>query len=351
MLRKILLLFFMISLSVAVNAYDIVIDGIYYILDSDNQTASVTYKEHKNGAYKSDYEGDVSIPESVVHQGVNYRVTAIGSHAFQGCKGLTSISVPTSVRMIGHFAFIRCSNLKSVMLSEGLDTIRSGAFAQCEALESIVIPNTVTAVHEHAFAGCVNLVSATMGEGVTSIMNSVFTGCSSLTDIVLLGEITEISGMAFYCCTSLNAFNIPESVEYVDYSAFEGCSGLLCITIPRNIRQIGHNAFRLCYNIKDVYCYSPTVPLSSADIFGAYPDKTCLDSATLYVPQDAIPQYISYSPWAYFFRVKPIEGQETGIELVHSDLGASSCFSLNGQRLPHPQKGINIINGKKVVVN
>ena len=235
MLRKIVLLFFMISLSVAVNAYDIVIDGIYYILDSDNQTASVTYKEHKNGAYKSDYEGDVSIPESVVHQGVNYRVTAIGSHAFQGCKGLTSISVPTSVRMIGHFAFIRCSNLKSVMLSEGLDTIRSGAFAQCEALESIVIPNTVTAVHEHAFAGCVNLVSATMGEGVTSIMNSVFTGCSSLTDIVLLGKITEIGGMAFYCCTSLNAFNIPESVEYVDYSAFEGCSGLLCIIKSREI--------------------------------------------------------------------------------------------------------------------
>lgn len=155
MLRKIVLLLFMISLSVAVNAYDIVIDGIYYILDSDSQTASVTYKEHKNGTYKSDYAGDVSIPESVVHQGVNYRVTAIGSHAFQGCKGLTAISVPTSVRMIGHFAFVRCSNLKSVMLSEGLDTIRSGAFAQCEALESIVIPNTVTAVHDHAFAGCI----------------------------------------------------------------------------------------------------------------------------------------------------------------------------------------------------
>lgn len=66
-----------------------IINGINYRLDKDNQTAEVI--ERRKGIY-NDYEGDIIIPEAVVFNGVNYRVTSIGDGAFCGCKSLTDIT-------------------------------------------------------------------------------------------------------------------------------------------------------------------------------------------------------------------------------------------------------------------
>ena len=41
-------------------------------------------------------------------------VTSIGSHAFAGCSGLTSIEIPNSVTSIGSYAFSGCSGLTSI---------------------------------------------------------------------------------------------------------------------------------------------------------------------------------------------------------------------------------------------
>ena len=45
-----------------------------------------------------------------------YSVTLIGKYAFEGCSGLTSVSIPDSVTSIGNYAFRVCSGLTSVFI-------------------------------------------------------------------------------------------------------------------------------------------------------------------------------------------------------------------------------------------
>ena len=91
-MRKIKHLFTALLLlcSVAVNAHNFEVNGIYYnITDEANKTVEVT----DNGEYTS----DVVIPNSVTYNGNTYSVTSLGESAFSYCSGLTSITIPNSV--------------------------------------------------------------------------------------------------------------------------------------------------------------------------------------------------------------------------------------------------------------
>lgn len=108
-------------------AYDAEIDGIYYNLNNDDLTASVTYKEYN---YKS-YSGDVTIPSSVTYKGNTYNVTSIENLAFSGCSKLSSITIGNNVTSIGHYAFSRCYELTSVTISNSVTSIEDYAFNEC----------------------------------------------------------------------------------------------------------------------------------------------------------------------------------------------------------------------------
>jgi hypothetical protein len=45
--------------------------------------------------------GDLKIPHTVNHDGITYLITAIKNAAFEGCRGLTSVTIPDSVTEIG----------------------------------------------------------------------------------------------------------------------------------------------------------------------------------------------------------------------------------------------------------
>ena len=78
-------------------------------------------------------------------------VTKISDSAFQGCSGLTNITIPGSVTSIGDSTFIYCSNLTSVILEKGITDIQNHAFSYCDKLNNITIPNSVTSIGENAF--------------------------------------------------------------------------------------------------------------------------------------------------------------------------------------------------------
>ena len=49
--------------------------------------------------------GALEIPASVTYNGNNYSVVSIGQQAFEYCSGLTSVTIPSSVKSIGEDAF------------------------------------------------------------------------------------------------------------------------------------------------------------------------------------------------------------------------------------------------------
>ena len=60
----------LLLLSVAVNAHNFEVNGIYYnITDESNKTVAVTYKGSSYSEYSNEYTGSVVIPESVIYNG------------------------------------------------------------------------------------------------------------------------------------------------------------------------------------------------------------------------------------------------------------------------------------------
>ena len=92
----------------------------------------------------------VTIPNSV---------TSIRKNAFYGCTGLTSVEIPNSVTSIGEQAFMYCSGLTSVVIPNSVTSIGGGAFQNCTSLTSITIPNSVTSISNWAFNDCTGLTS------------------------------------------------------------------------------------------------------------------------------------------------------------------------------------------------
>jgi hypothetical protein len=71
--------------------------------------------------------------------------------------------------------------------------------------------------------------------------------------------------------------------------------------------------------------------------------------ATLYVPVGTKEKYQATDGWKEFQNI--VEGTPTGIKVIENTQNKNATvYDLNGVRLPAPKKGINIINGQKVVM-
>ena len=170
-------------------------------------------------------------------------VTTIGRSAFSGCSSLTSVNIPNSVTTIGEYAFRDCSSLTSVTIPNSVTTIGGDAFYGCSSLTSVTIPNSVTTIGKSAFHGCSALISVTIPKSVTTIGDDAFSYCKSLTSVTIPNSVTTIGWNTFSGCTSLTSVNIPNSVTTIGGEAFSGCSSLTSVTIPNSVTTIGSSAF------------------------------------------------------------------------------------------------------------
>ena len=277
-------------------------------------------------------------------------VTSIGDEAFYGCSGLISLTIPSSVTRIGWSAFEDCSGLTSLTIPSSVTWISGEAFSGCSGLTSLVIPSSVTSIGKSAFSGCSGLTSLTIPSSVTSIGENAFHDCSGLTSLVIPSSVTWISDEAFSGCSGLTSLVIPSSVTSIDRSAFSGCSSLTSLTIPSSVTSIGNYAFEGCSGLTSIYVYPEKTPKLGTDIFSGCDAKKC----KVYVPTGTYDDYW-LSEFGYFENIEEFDATDIDNVTTASDAKEVSRYSVNGQRLSAPAKGLNIVkysdgSVKKVVV-
>lgn len=263
----ILLTMFISMVGAKAFAHDIEVknsDGvtIYYKWVNSNQLA-VSFK---GVSYQSSYSGDIVIPKSVEYGGGTYNVTEIGDQAFSGCKHLTSVSIPNTVRSIGRNAFQNCSNLTSVHISDlaAWCTMKfyytydgryyteisnplsptCHLFLNGEEINDLIIPDGVESISLGAFRWCKWLTSVSIPNTVERIGSAAFLNCSSMASITIPNSVTWLGDGAFSSCSKLESITIPNSVTHIGDRAFEGCSDLASITIPNSVTYVGIYAFK-----------------------------------------------------------------------------------------------------------
>ncbi len=157
-------------------------------------------------------------------------VTAIGGESLDFCSNLTSVVISDGVSEIRMGAFYACGNLTNIVIPSTVTKIGDSAFANCRSLTNIDIPDSVIEIGDSAFSNCTNLKEVVIPDGLTTINGAMFKECSSLTSVTIGYSVNTIRYDAFLDCTSLESIFIPKSVTRIQ-SAFGGCSGLTSITV------------------------------------------------------------------------------------------------------------------------
>ena len=194
--------------------------GVLYI-------SKVAYK-HLDGTDLKIKEGTVSLADGFVN-----------------AKGLNSITLPSTLRILGKECFKNAA-LSSIDLPESLEKIGEGAFAAVDGgsskLRRITIPKNVKIIESGAFYGTPlvrvyynaadanyntdgsmgyerlfpeSLARVIIGEGVKSIPDGLFNGCKNIARVEMSSTVERIGDYAFNGCSSLSHIDLPSSLKHL----------------------------------------------------------------------------------------------------------------------------------------
>ena len=360
-------------------------DGIYYYINDDGSTATVTYRDTN---YNS-YSGDVEIPSSVTHNGTNYKVNTIGKRAFYNCRtlqsvtmpywidsignysfdnctALTSITLPSEVTVIGDYAFYGCTSLSTISLNNKLKTISQFSLSHT-GLTAVSIPSSVDSITSTAFTYCNSLRSITVNpyntkycsignvlfsknrktlvaypnahaddysvpDGTEIIMNNAFRGGETLAHVNLPTSLRVIEHAAFSDNVSLEEIVVPHGVTTIEERAFAGCSGMSRAELPSTLTSIGHSAFSNVPDLTELVVKATTPPTCQIYIdpkthtrYEVFMEDH-YSNVNLTVPTGSKSAYQAASTWKKFLNI----GEEVfPIEANRGDVNADGTVSIS----------------------
>ena len=285
-------------------AYDFIVDNIYYEINGTN--VSVT----SNG--DNSYQGDLVIPSTVTYDGVVYTVTKIADRAFNRCSGLTSVTMPPTLKSIGFYSFSQCNGLTSLTIPSGVTSINDGAFTYMRNILEYRVDKANTAycdVDGVLFSKSKKtLVNYPMGrtdttytipDGVTSIIKMIN---PYLKHVDFPDGLKRIEGWTFQDDESLVSVLLPSSVSYLGPQSFAGCSSLETVVFGSGLTYMHQNIFAVNETLKSITCLAPTPPSISHMTFINFR----FNLTTLFVPKSSLALYKNHQYWKDFINMQGI---------------------------------------------
>lgn len=238
-----------------------------------------TFKEGTCGIADQTFYGQTSLSSVIL----NSSIRVVGEWAFGRCSSLYRfVSDENSLTHIWDYAFYECNILSSVRLQEGLKSIGSYAFAKCPLLDNNAMseysftPSTLSKIGTRAFEGTA-LWNKPDEYGVIYAGNWIVGFNNSASDIVIKSDTAGIANYAFYKCDALGTITGLNNAKYIGYGAFYQCTNLKLVALNRNLKVIEDYTFYKCSQL-----YNVVLPINLQSIGeGAFYDCVTLNEIDL----------------------------------------------------------------------
>ena len=169
-------------------------------------------------------------------------------------------------------------------------------------------------------------------------LNRVFRNRRNITsfnELEYFTGLTYLNPEEFYNCSGLQSITIPNSVKTIGQWAFYNCGGLASVTIPSSVTSICQGAFNNCSGLQSVFCYAEIPPvMESSDCF------TCYNTATLFVPYQAVSIYKNTDYWKNFYQIYGVDAEgnvlatDISLNATNIQLNVNQAFKLTATVTP-----------------
>ena len=176
--------------------------GLIFEITSENECELLSkYSFDNDMNLKYGYYGSVLIPERINVDGKEFLVTSIQKDAFSNSCGITSITIPGSLKSIGEGAFYDCCGIDSGFISDISSWCNIQLQLSEREKESGPFSSNPFRLCRHIYINNEEVTELIIPDGVTSISDAAFVWGGSFTSLTIPSSVISIGEHTFHIST------------------------------------------------------------------------------------------------------------------------------------------------------